>query len=94
MPCRSERSGRSPGSLTPDVSKGWELPARLASAVDFLLVWQISAMIAGSRLLPTVAAVAAAMVRPTFSGALPWNLAITLGGSPPHSRCRFCLVVS
>jgi NitT/TauT family transport system permease protein len=59
--------------------KGWELPARLASALGFLVVWQIAAMIADSRLLPTVTAVVAAMVRLTISGALPWNLAITLG---------------
>jgi NitT/TauT family transport system permease protein len=59
--------------------KGWELSARLASALGFLLVWQIGATIADSRLLPTVTAVVAAMVRLTVSGALPWNLAITLG---------------
>jgi NitT/TauT family transport system permease protein len=59
--------------------KGLELSARLASALGFLLVWQIGATIADSRLLPTVTAVVAAMVRLTVSGALPWNLAITLG---------------
>jgi NitT/TauT family transport system permease protein len=59
--------------------KGWELSARLASALGFLLVWQIGATIADSQLLPTVTAVVAAMVRLTVSGALPWNLAITLG---------------
>jgi NitT/TauT family transport system permease protein len=59
--------------------KGWELPARFASALGFLLVWQIGATIADSRLLPTVTAVVATMVRLTVSGALPWNLAITLG---------------
>jgi NitT/TauT family transport system permease protein len=59
--------------------KGWELSTRLASALGFLLVWQIGAMTADSRLLPTVAAVVATMVRLTVSGALPWNLAITLG---------------
>jgi NitT/TauT family transport system permease protein len=59
--------------------KGWELPARLASALGFLVVWQIAAMIADSRLLPTATAVVATMVRLTVSGALPWNLAITLG---------------
>jgi NitT/TauT family transport system permease protein len=59
--------------------KGWELPARLASALGFRVVWQIAAMIADSRLLPTATAVVATMVRLTVSGALPWNLAITLG---------------
>lgn len=44
-----------------------------------LLVWQIAASLARSRLLPTVASVLAAVVQQTLSGALPWNLAITLG---------------
>jgi NitT/TauT family transport system permease protein len=45
----------------------------------FLLAWQIAAELAHSRLLPTVTAVIAAMVQQTETGALPWNLAITLG---------------
>ena len=45
----------------------------------FLLAWQIAAELAHSRLLPTVTAVLAAMVQQTETGALPWNLAITLG---------------
>jgi NitT/TauT family transport system permease protein len=47
--------------------------------VVFLLVWQIGAVVADSRLLPTFTAVLRTMVRLTTSGALPWNLAITLG---------------
>ena len=58
---------------------GWELPTRLLSALAFLLAWQIAANLADSRLLPTVTAVVQAMVQQTISGALPWNLAITLG---------------
>jgi NitT/TauT family transport system permease protein len=51
----------------------------MASALVFLLVWQIAASLANSRLLPTVTAVLGAMLQQTISGALPWNLAITLG---------------
>jgi NitT/TauT family transport system permease protein len=57
----------------------WELPTRLASALVFLLAWQIAAVLAQSRLLPTVTAVLRAMLQQTISGTLPWNLAITLG---------------
>jgi len=56
-----------------------ELPTRLAAAAAFLLVWQVGANLAHSRLLPSFTAVVAAMLRETMSGALPWNLAITLG---------------
>jgi NitT/TauT family transport system permease protein len=56
-----------------------ELPLRLAAAAVFLLVWQAGASLAQSRLLPTFTAVLAAMARETMSGALPKNLAITLG---------------
>jgi NitT/TauT family transport system permease protein len=56
-----------------------ELPARLASALVFLFAWQIAADLADSRLLPTVTSVLRAMLQQTRSGALPWNLAITLG---------------
>jgi NitT/TauT family transport system permease protein len=52
---------------------------RLAAAAAFLLVWQIGAGLAHSRLLPSFTAVLRAMVLETLSGALPWNLAITLG---------------
>ncbi len=65
------------GQLT--ARTGWELPTRLLSALVFLLVWQIAASLADSRLLPTVTAVLQAMVQQTISGVLPWNLAITLG---------------
>jgi NitT/TauT family transport system permease protein len=56
-----------------------ELPLRLAAAAMFLAVWQIAATLAHSRLLPTFTAVLAAMAREVASGALPWNLGITLG---------------
>jgi NitT/TauT family transport system permease protein len=52
---------------------------RLAAAAAFLLIWQIGAGVAHSRLLPSFTAVLSAMARETLSGALPWNLAITLG---------------
>jgi NitT/TauT family transport system permease protein len=58
---------------------GNETPIRLAAAAALLLVWQIGAYAAGSRLLPSFTAVLRAMARETLSGALPWNLAITLG---------------
>lgn len=45
----------------------------------FLLAWQIAAELAHSRLFPTVTAVLSAMAQQTMSGALPWNLAITMG---------------
>lgn len=56
-----------------------DLLTRLASAAAFLLTWQIAAAYAHSRLLPTVSSVIVAMVQQTISGALPWNLAITMG---------------
>ncbi len=56
-----------------------ELLVRLAAAAAFLVVWQIGASLAHSRLLPSFTAVLDAMVRETRSGALPWNLEITLG---------------
>jgi NitT/TauT family transport system permease protein len=59
--------------------RGGDHVVRLAAATAFLLIWQIGATIAHSRLLPTFTAVVRAMVLETMSGALPWNLAITLG---------------
>jgi NitT/TauT family transport system permease protein len=56
-----------------------ELPIRLAAAGLFLLAWQVGGGLAHSRLLPTFTAVVTAMAAETWSGALPWNLAITLG---------------
>lgn len=56
-----------------------DLLTRLASAAVFLVAWQIAAEAAQSRLLPGVTAVLRAMVQQTLSGALPLNLAITLG---------------
>jgi NitT/TauT family transport system permease protein len=55
-----------------------ELLVRIAAAAVFLLVWQIAASLAHSRLLPSFTAVLNAMAREIESGALPWNLAITL----------------
>ena len=66
-------------SRRPAATIGWELPTRLVSALVFLLAWQIAASLADSRLLPTVTSVLRAMLQQTISGALPWNLAITLG---------------
>ena len=64
-------------SLTARVQR--ELLTRLASLAVLLLVWQIAATAAHSRFLPTVTSVLAAMLQQTLSGALPWNLGITLG---------------
>jgi NitT/TauT family transport system permease protein len=55
-----------------------DLLARLASALAFLLAWQIGALVADSPRLPTVTAVLGTMARLTLSGELPWALAITL----------------
>jgi NitT/TauT family transport system permease protein len=64
-------------SLTARVQR--ELLTRLASLAVLLLVWQMTASVAQSRFLPTVTSVLAAMLQQTLSGALPWNLGITLG---------------
>jgi NitT/TauT family transport system permease protein len=66
-------------NLRPGFRPDRELPVRLAAAAAFLLVWQIGASFAHSRLLPTFTAVLGAMATETLSGALPWNLSITLG---------------
>jgi len=58
------------------INRDW--PLRLLSTVAILLAWQGGAMVAHSRLLPSVVDVVAAMLRETESGALPWNLGITL----------------
>ena len=85
-PCRQELSGRSLGEPEPSGPHQRELPTRLASAAVFLLAWQIAADLAHSRLLPTVTSVLDAMVQQTISGALPWNLAITLGSGRRRLR--------
>lgn len=51
---------------------------RFGSALAFLLAWQLVAMVAGSRLLPSAAAVLGAIGREAASGALPLSLGITL----------------
>jgi NitT/TauT family transport system permease protein len=56
-----------------------DLLTRLASAAAFLLAWQLSADCIHSRLVPSAWSVVATMAQQTRSGALPWNLAITLG---------------
>jgi NitT/TauT family transport system permease protein len=61
----------------PGPQRDW--PIRLLATLAILAVWQVAAMIAHSRLLPSVIAVVTAMLRETESGVLPWNLAITLG---------------
>lgn len=59
---------------------GWRPSAvRALSVVGFLLVWELAALAAHSRLLPPVSAVLVAMARDCASGVLPLNLAITLG---------------
>lgn len=55
-----------------------DLATRFASAAVFLIAWQVAADLAHSRLLPTVTSVLAAMAEQTASGALPWNLGISL----------------
>lgn len=55
-----------------------EMLTRLVSACGLLLIWQIGATLADSRLLPSFTTVLAALERETASGALPSNLAITM----------------
>ncbi len=54
------------------------MTARLLSVLFLLLIWQVAALLAGSRLLPSFTDVAAEMVRLTQSGVLPRSLATTL----------------
>ncbi|SMF60023.1 NitT/TauT family transport system permease protein [Tistlia consotensis] len=58
-------------------SPGFPWPL-LASTLLLLLLWQLLAMALDSRNLPGPAAVAAVLVAQTASGALPYNLAVTL----------------
>ena len=53
--------------------------ARLLSWLALLLLWEAAARLAGSRLFPPVSTVLAAMGQDIASGALPYNLALTLG---------------
>ena len=79
VPYHRERSGRSLGKQTPSSPRSVGAADRGSiSALVFVLAWQIAASLADSRLLPTVTAVLHAMLQQTLSGALPWNLAITL----------------
>jgi NitT/TauT family transport system permease protein len=60
-------------------SGGWRPSAvRSLSVVGFLLLWEVAAWIARSRLLPSASAVLAAIWRDCASGVLPESLAITL----------------
>lgn len=53
--------------------------SRLAvSFALFIALWQVAAMIAASRLLPSPEMVLAAFVEETASGALPYNVGVTL----------------
>ncbi len=61
------------------MTAGRDLPVRLVAVGALLLCWQGAAAVAHSRLLPTFTAVLAAMARETASGALPFNLAVTMG---------------
>ena len=54
------------------------LPTRIASTLGFLAVWQIGAMLANNRLLPSFSDVAFEMMRLSADGTLPLHLAITL----------------
>lgn len=56
-----------------------DLRYRVMAAAGFLLVWQVGALLARSRLLPSFTAVVGAMARETLAGTLPLNLAITMG---------------
>lgn len=53
--------------------------ARLLSWLALLLVWELAARLAASRLFPPISSVLAAMGQGIASGDLPYNLAITLG---------------
>ncbi len=58
---------------------GWRPSAtRILSVVGFLLLWELAAWIAQSRLLPPASAVLTAVARGCASGVLPLSLGITL----------------
>ena len=69
---------------------GLELPTRLASALVFLIAWQIAADLADSRLLPTVTSVLRAMLQQTISARCLGTSRSPSAASQPHSRCRCC----
>ena len=54
------------------------LPTRLASTLGLVVLWQVAAMLADSRLLPTFSDVVLEMARLSAAGTLPFNLGITL----------------
>lgn len=56
-----------------------EIAARLAAAGALLVAWQVAATLVHSRLLPSFTAVLAAMLQEARSGALSWNLGVTMG---------------
>jgi NitT/TauT family transport system permease protein len=56
-----------------------DMLTRFASTAALLFAWQLAADVGNSRLVPSVLSVLTAMIEQTMSGALPLNLAITLG---------------
>lgn len=58
------------------LGRGWLW--RSASLIGLVAVWEIAARLAGSNMLPTPAAVLAAVYRDTRSGQLPLELGITM----------------
>ena len=54
------------------------LPTRLASTLGLVVLWQVAAMLADSRLLPTFSDVVLEMAQLSAAGTLPFNLGITL----------------
>ncbi|MGH8113383.1 MAG: ABC transporter permease [Rhodanobacteraceae bacterium] len=63
-------------ALRSPLARGWLW--RSASLIGLAAVWEIAARLAGSNMLPTPVAVAAAVYRYTRSGQLPLELGITL----------------
>jgi NitT/TauT family transport system permease protein len=64
--------------ISPATARFAVLGARAASLLALFVVWEIAARVAGSRYLPTVGAVLAALEQEIASGALPHHLGITL----------------
>ena len=60
------------------LSKVGRLPAHILSLLVLIVIWEIAAVIAGSRLLPGPGAVALRLVREVTEGGLLFHLAVTL----------------
>jgi NitT/TauT family transport system permease protein len=74
---KTDGSTASESALVPSLRRG-DLWLRLLSAVTLILVWEVTARLAVSPLLPGPTAVAQALAKVVANGRLPLDLAITL----------------